>query len=131
MQELADFVPAFSHHFKPLMRNGSQFSCVPFHPGIDGGIPLDSAVESKELCSQPPLHFLLEIYARMICGCVPFLPGNERDSVRVARYPPERPEGAQDTLTYFGSRKSMNPETCVAAGGSRLDNTATTYPDFG
>jgi hypothetical protein len=52
MQELADFVPAFSHHLKPLARYGSQFSCVLFHPRIDGGIPLDSAVESKQFHSR-------------------------------------------------------------------------------
>src|SRR2546427_93259 len=48
MQKLPDFVPAFSHHLKPLMRDGSQFTCVRFHPRIDGGIPLDSAVESQQ-----------------------------------------------------------------------------------
>src|SRR5437667_1725602 len=32
MQKLPDFVPAFSHHLKPLMRDGSQFTCVLFHP---------------------------------------------------------------------------------------------------
>ena len=48
MQKLPDFVPAFSHHFKPVMRYGSQFTCMVFHPGIDGGIPLDSAVESQQ-----------------------------------------------------------------------------------
>jgi hypothetical protein len=47
MQKLADFVPAFSHHLKPLMRDGSQFARMLFHPRIDGGIPLDSAVESQ------------------------------------------------------------------------------------
>src|SRR6266567_7516051 len=45
MQELPDFVAAFSHYLKPLMRNGSQFACVLLHPRIDGGIPLDRAVE--------------------------------------------------------------------------------------
>ena len=48
MQKLPDFVPAFSHHLKPLMRDGSQFTCMLFHPRIDGGIPLDSAVESQQ-----------------------------------------------------------------------------------
>src|SRR5450631_4186987 len=48
MQEFPDFVPAFSHHFKPLMRDGSQFTSMLFHPRIDGGIPLDSAVESQQ-----------------------------------------------------------------------------------
>src|ERR1700688_359462 len=51
MQELPDFVPALSHHLKPLMRDGSQFTCMLFHPGIDGGIPLESAVESQQFRS--------------------------------------------------------------------------------
>src|SRR5881628_2294229 len=51
MQKLADFVAAFSHHFKPPMRDGSQFTCMLFHPRIDGGIPLDSAVESQQFRS--------------------------------------------------------------------------------
>src|SRR5215469_2020611 len=51
MQKLPDFVPAFSHHLKPLMRDGSQFTCMPFHPRIDVGIPLDSAVESQQFRS--------------------------------------------------------------------------------
>src|ERR1700719_2498683 len=51
MQELPDFVPAFSHHLKPLMRDGSQFACMLFHPRTDGGIPLDSAVESQQFRS--------------------------------------------------------------------------------
>src|SRR6266705_1670087 len=28
MQKLPDFVPAFSHHLKPLMRDGSQSTCM-------------------------------------------------------------------------------------------------------
>ena len=51
MQKLPDFVPAFSHHLKPLMRDGSQFTCMLFHPRIDGGIPLDNAVESQQFRS--------------------------------------------------------------------------------
>src|ERR1700693_1796532 len=51
MQKLSDFVSAFSHHLKPLMRDGSQFTCVLFHPRIDGGIPLDSAVASQQFRS--------------------------------------------------------------------------------
>src|SRR6266705_53694 len=51
MQKLPDFVPAFSHHLKPLMRDGSQFTGMLFHPRIDGGIPLDSAVESQQISS--------------------------------------------------------------------------------
>ena len=51
MQKFPDFVPAFSHHLKPLMRDGSQFTCMLFHPRINGGVPLDSAVESQQLRS--------------------------------------------------------------------------------
>src|SRR5229473_8643540 len=59
MQKFPDFVPAFSHHVKPLMRDGSQFTCMLFHPRIDGWIPLDSAVESQQLRPPSSLHFLL------------------------------------------------------------------------
>src|SRR5262249_10277105 len=48
MQELPNLVPAFSHHLKPLMRDGSQFACMLLHPRIDGGIPLDGAVKSQQ-----------------------------------------------------------------------------------
>src|ERR1700746_557671 len=48
MQKLPDFVPAFSHRFKPPLCDGSQFTCMLFHPRIDGGIALESAVESQE-----------------------------------------------------------------------------------
>src|SRR5260370_8380433 len=51
MQKLPDFVRAFSHHLKPLLRDGSQFTCMLFHPRIDGGIPLDSPVESQQFHS--------------------------------------------------------------------------------
>jgi hypothetical protein len=47
MQKLPDFVSSLPHHRKPLMRDASQFTCMLFHPRIDGGIPLDSAVESQ------------------------------------------------------------------------------------
>jgi hypothetical protein len=46
MHKLPDFVPALSHRFKPLMRDG-QFAGMLLHPGVDGGTPLDSAVEPK------------------------------------------------------------------------------------
>src|SRR6266436_2807982 len=52
MQKLPDFIPALSHHFKPLMRDGSQSTCMLFHPRIDGGIALDSAVQSKQFRSR-------------------------------------------------------------------------------
>jgi hypothetical protein len=48
MQKLPDFVAAFSHHRKPLMRDGSQSTCMLLHPRIDGGIPLDGAVEAQQ-----------------------------------------------------------------------------------
>ena len=64
MQKLSNFVPALSHHLKPLMRDGSQFTGVLFHPRIDSGIPLDSAVESQQF---RPLHrFLIIIQRRWI-----------------------------------------------------------------
>src|SRR5436190_11890853 len=53
VQKLPHFVPAFPHHLKPLLRDGSQFTGMIFHPRIDGGIPLDSAVESQQFGSQP------------------------------------------------------------------------------
>src|SRR5260221_10207384 len=51
MQEFPDFVPAFSHCLKPLICDGSQFTCMLVHPRIDGGIALDSAVESQQFRS--------------------------------------------------------------------------------
>src|SRR5271163_2839447 len=57
MQKLPDFVPAFSHGLKPLMRDGPQFTRMLFHPRIDGGIPLDSAVESQQFRSHRRLLF--------------------------------------------------------------------------
>jgi hypothetical protein len=51
MQKLPDFISAFSHHFKPLMGDGSQFTCMFSHPGIDSGVPLDSAVEAQQVGS--------------------------------------------------------------------------------
>src|SRR5713226_8313247 len=62
MQELPNFVPAFSHHLKPLVRDGSQFTSVLFHPRIDGGIPLDSAVESQQFRSHRRSLSAFEIY---------------------------------------------------------------------
>jgi hypothetical protein len=51
VQELPNFIPAFSHYLKPLMRDGSQLTCMLFHPPIDGGIPLDGAVKSQQFRS--------------------------------------------------------------------------------
>jgi hypothetical protein len=46
-----DSVPTFPHHFKPPMRDDSQFVAVLFHPGIDGGIPFDTTIESQQFRS--------------------------------------------------------------------------------
>src|SRR5215470_7533160 len=51
MQKLPDLVPAFSHCLKPPLCDRSQTTRVLFHPRIDGGIPLDGAVESQEFRS--------------------------------------------------------------------------------
>src|SRR5437879_12471081 len=57
MQKLPDFVPAFSHDLKPLMRDSSQFIGMFFHPRIGGGVPLHSAVEAQPLRSRTPRTF--------------------------------------------------------------------------
>src|SRR6266705_6669430 len=58
MQKLPDFVPAFSHRLKPLICDGSQSICMLFYPRIDGGIALDSAVESQQFRSHHRSTFL-------------------------------------------------------------------------
>jgi hypothetical protein len=62
MQDLLDFVPAFSHHLKPLTRDGPQFASMLFHPRIDGGIAFDSTVESQQLRSHGRSIFAFGIY---------------------------------------------------------------------
>src|SRR2546421_12896128 len=62
MQELPDFVSAFSHRLKPPTRDVSQFTSMLFHPRIDCGIALDSAVESQQFRSHPRPLSALEIY---------------------------------------------------------------------
>jgi hypothetical protein len=52
MQEFPDFVPAFSHHLKPAVSDGSQFTGMLLHPRVDGRIALDGAVESQKI----PFH---------------------------------------------------------------------------
>jgi hypothetical protein len=64
MQKLTNFVAALSHHLKPLMRDGSQFTSMLFHTRIDGEIPLDSAVESQQFRShRRPLSALRSVPA--------------------------------------------------------------------
>src|ERR1700677_1061267 len=65
MQELSNFVPAFSHRLKPLMRYGSQFTCMLIHPRIDGGISLDSSVESQQFRSHRRFTFFF-IYEKWL-----------------------------------------------------------------
>jgi hypothetical protein len=51
MQDLPDFVPASSHHLKPLVRDGPQFTSMLLHPCIDGEIAFDSSVEPQKFDS--------------------------------------------------------------------------------
>src|SRR5690349_10276839 len=53
MQKLPDLVPALSHDLKPLLRDGSQFACMLYHPSVDAGVPLDRSIESQQVRSQP------------------------------------------------------------------------------
>jgi hypothetical protein len=62
MQDLTDFVSAFSHHLNPLLRDGSQFTSMLFHPGIDGGIAFDGTVESQQFRSHRRSIFAFAIY---------------------------------------------------------------------
>jgi len=48
MEEFPDFVAAVAHDLKPVIRDGSQFAWMLAHPGIDGGIMLNRAVEAEE-----------------------------------------------------------------------------------
>jgi BlaI family transcriptional regulator, penicillinase repressor len=65
VQEFADLVPAFSHYVKPAMCDGSQFTWMLFHPGIDGEIALDSSVESQQFPSHRLSIFAFEIHANV------------------------------------------------------------------
>jgi hypothetical protein len=58
MQKLPNFVPTFSHHLKPLLRDGSQSICMVFHPRINGGIALDGTVESQDFRLHSRFNFL-------------------------------------------------------------------------
>src|SRR5579885_274462 len=62
VQKLPDSVPALSHYLKPLMRDGSQFTCMLFHPRLDAGsrsrAPLN---RSNSVLIFAPL-FAFEIY---------------------------------------------------------------------
>src|SRR3954468_11308672 len=77
MQKLPDFVSAFSHHFEPAVRDGSQFTWMLFHPCIDGWIPLDSAIESQQFRSHDHSAFFLP-YTRKDY--------NDRDATTLSEY---------------------------------------------
>ena len=62
VQQLQHFVPTPSHDLKPLVRDIAQFTRVFFHPHLDGGVALDSAVESEHLCR------LFHLLAGFLCG---------------------------------------------------------------
>ncbi len=95
MQQLPDFVPALSHHFKPLMRDGSQSTCMLSHPRIDGGIALDSAVESQQFrFHRPPLS------AFEICDHVAPLPSLQQN-------PSPGTVGVVERECRSGSRRSL------------------------
>src|ERR1700693_531188 len=79
MQKLPDFVPTCSHHLKPLMREGSQSTCMLFHPRIDGRIPLDSAVESQQFRSHRRYTFLL---SRSVVTLHSYLPSSKIPRLR-------------------------------------------------
>ena len=64
MQKLPDLVPALSHYLKPLLRHRSQFTCMLFHPRIDRGIALDSAVESQQFRSH---QTTILTFRKLIC----------------------------------------------------------------
>src|SRR5580693_1307005 len=64
MQELTNFVPAFSHYPKPLVREGSQFTRMFFHPRINGGIALDCSVEPQQLRSHRSIFFSRDLWLR-------------------------------------------------------------------
>ena len=78
MQYLPDFVPAFSHHVKPLMRDGSQFTPILFHPRIDGGVAFNCAVESQQFRFHRRSIFAFE---SMVSGR---LRGAKKPAVRIA-----------------------------------------------
>src|SRR5665213_714656 len=67
MQELANFLAATAHYLEPLLRDGAQFTSMIFHPRIDGGIALNSAVESQQFRSLHGFlrHRLSDVYCRI------------------------------------------------------------------
>ncbi len=75
LQELPDFVAALAHDLEPLLRDGSQFPGVGFHPGIDGGIALDNSVETQQLGCHRRTIFA---FTGPQSNAEPFEPGREQ-----------------------------------------------------
>lgn len=48
VEDLADFVAAVSHLFKPVIRDCAEFGGVVVEPGVDGGVAGDASVQSKQ-----------------------------------------------------------------------------------
>jgi len=97
MQEFPYFVPAFSHLLKPLMRDGSQFTCMLSHPDIDGRSPLDSAVESQQFRSHR--HGIL----RATC----WFQGGDFPALLAILFSGQRP--APVLLLYFSAVATLAP----------------------
>jgi hypothetical protein len=55
---------ALSHHLKPPMRDGSQFTCMLFHPRID--VSLDGTVESQQFRSHQLYFFSSKSTANVV-----------------------------------------------------------------
>ena len=75
MQKLPDFVAALAHHIEPLLRDGSQFTGVGFHPCIDGGMALDSSGETQQLGCHRRTIFA---FTGPQSNAEPFEPGREQ-----------------------------------------------------
>ncbi len=48
MQDFPNFIPASSHHLKPLPRDCAQLTLLSFHPRIDGRITLHRSVKPHD-----------------------------------------------------------------------------------
>lgn len=89
MHKLPHFVSAVAHHLEPLMRDRSQFARMLFHPRVDGGVPLDSAVEPQNfsLLHGSNLSFkMLVLFGESTQG-----PGARVSSLTVPREPDRFP----------------------------------------
>ncbi len=47
VEDLADFVAAVAHLFKPVLGKAAEFVGAVFEPGVDGGVARDASVQSK------------------------------------------------------------------------------------